>query len=142
MDSKKDLGLSSRLRPLTAVYSVGLVLVFVATVFIWVALFTSNWQKTAPTRVENHVYYTFGLWFICSHADSATWHDNIYHRSQSKHISYQGFQAITGLNNCEPIKFNSGNMRFYADLTSNWWHFYFNLFTNFKLSYCHFDYYK
>lgn len=46
----------------TIFYYLALGLVFVATIFIMVALFTNNWVKTAKYLVSN-VYYTYGLWY-------------------------------------------------------------------------------
>ena len=46
----------------TVFYYLALGLLFVATIFIMVALLTNNWVKTAKYLVSN-VYYTYGLWY-------------------------------------------------------------------------------
>ena len=67
----------------TPFYLISMVLLFIATILILIALFTNNWQKTASFLVSNSKleYFTYGLWFTCRHvnADWLTKHsDDVY----------------------------------------------------------------
>jgi hypothetical protein len=97
----------------TPFYFVGALFLFVATLFILIALFTSNWSKTASNMVTN-TYNTYGLWFICSHygreyyrAYYQTYQTlNGYGNANPK--AYSGWQPVPADNSCLPILYNYG----------------------------------
>jgi hypothetical protein len=79
----------------TPFYLFSFCLLFIATVLILIALFTSNWQKTASYLVDNVdvEYYTYGLWFTCRHVN-VNWiqnhPDDVYCHSSNYSSSING----------------------------------------------------
>ena len=55
----------------TPFYLFSFCLLCVATTLVLVALFTSNWQRTAGYLIDrvNSEYFTYGLWFTCRHVN-------------------------------------------------------------------------
>ena len=115
----------------TVFYLVALGLLFIATLLILIALFTSNWIKTAAYLVENNVYYTFGLWFVCTHKSQDYLKANFLY-SSSLQQNYVGWQNVRSEDNaCQPIEFNYGNVILFFILVVH----YFYPFKPFFLKY-------
>lgn len=62
----------------TPVYFISWILMFVATTLLLVALFTSNWQKTASYLIpkSHYEYFTYGLWFVCRRVNADWLYDH------------------------------------------------------------------
>jgi hypothetical protein len=95
----------------TPFFFIGLLFLFVATLFVLIALFTSHWSKTASNMVTN-VYNSYGLWFICSHY-GREYYRAYYQTYQTLYgynnpQRYNGWQPVPADNSCLPILYNYG----------------------------------
>ncbi len=63
----------------TPFYLVALVLLCIATILMFVSLFTNNWQKTVTYRAAPvNFYETYGLWYRCTRYNLNWYYANGY----------------------------------------------------------------
>lgn len=85
----------------TPFYFIGLALLFVATLFVLIALFSNNWVRTASYQMH-YVYHTYGLWFYCRRYNTG-WTPN----RNSFGYNIQSMQNPPS-DYCQTIHYNSG----------------------------------
>jgi hypothetical protein len=71
----------------TPMYMIALVTLSIATILMFVSLFTNNWQKTAAFRAAPLNYYeTYGLWYRCTRYNLNWYYANGY---PTGYVNYQ-----------------------------------------------------